>query len=220
MQIVSGPSYNMTVHFEAPPSVDLNREMAAFIDYVSASSSDPTAAVAKACVSHIYFESIHPFEDGNGRIGRAIVEKLLSQALGEFIPFSISHAIERRRKAYYQSLRDAQHSSDITPWMTFFVACLNEAVAYADKLVSFTTDKYAYLHTYQKQLSQSQLKAINKMFLAGPEGFQGGMTARKYMRITKCSRATATRSLTELATIGALRKRGAGRSVHYVLPQT
>lgn len=218
MQIISGPSYRLTVHFEAPPASQLREEMGSFIDYCSVRSTySHEEAILKAGIAHIWFESIHPFEDGNGRIGRAIIEKFLSQGLGDFIPFSISHAIERRCKEYYESLKQSQTSPDITAWMAFFVECLNEAVNYADTLVSFTVQKHAYFKKFDGLLSTPQIKAIGKMFLAGPKGFRGGMTAKKYMSITRASRATASRSLTELAGIGALEKKGAGRSVHYRL---
>ncbi|NJB87087.1 Fic family protein [Lewinella marina] len=218
MRIVSGPDYRQEIHFEAPPADRVPSEMQPFIDYCNTSRPQTVAGVTKAGVAHLWFESIHPFEDGNGRIGRAVMEKMLSQSLGVFVPFSLSHAIERRRKEYYAALNASSHSLDITPWMVYFSEVLLEALNHANQLVTFTLRKHEYLTAVGNQLSDHERKAIGKMLEAGPSGFQGGMTTKKYMRITRVSQPTAARALKRLSLIGALLQRGRGRATHYVLP--
>ena len=220
MQIVSGPSYKQNIHFEAPPASTVPVEMERFVGYCNTNTAKTIHPVLKAGVAHLYFESIHPFEDGNGRIGRAILEKLLSQHLGTFVPYSISHAIETNRKAYYTALRESTSSLDISPWLKYYCTILIEAVKYAGTLVSFSVQKQRYFHQFASQLDPHHQKAINKMFATGPAGFQGGMTTRKYVRINRVSQATAARALRYLTSIGALTQHGAGRSTHYLLPQT
>ena len=217
MQIISGPDYKREVHFEAPPAASVPAEMRRFVAYCNGPTNLPP--VLRAGVAHLYFESIHPFEDGNGRLGRAILEKLLSQDLGTFVPYSLSHAIEVRRKEYYQALNRSSHSLDITPWLTYFFEVLSEAVAYADTLVTFTLHKQRYFGQFADRLEPGHRKAIDKLFAAGPAGFQGGMTTKKYMRINRVSQATAARALRYLTALGALTQHGAGRSTHYRLPE-
>ena len=219
MRIVSGPVYRQTVHFEAPPADRVSTEMAALISFCNQPTSNYQSAVARAGVAHLWFESIHPFEDGNGRLGRALIEKLLSQQLGTFVPFSLSHSIEQHRSAYYAALQTSQHTLDITPWMTYFCEVLLHAVEYAQVLIGYSIRKYAYFQRFDAHLTPSARKAISKMFAAGPEGFKGDMTARKFASINRVSRATATRALQQLTALGALTQHGAGRSTHYRLPE-
>ena len=219
MRIVSGPSYKQKVHFEAPPATNVPVEMERFVGYCNTSTAKTVHPVLKAGVAHLYFESIHPFEDGNGRIGRAILEKLLSQHLGTFVPYSISHAIGSNCKAYYAALRESSSSLDISPWLAYYCQILIKAVEYADTLVGFSLQKQRYFKQFASQLDPHHRKAIDKMFATGPAGFQGGMTTRKYMRINRVAQATAARALRYLTSIGALTQQGAGRSTHYLLPQ-
>jgi Fic family protein len=168
-------------------------------------------------VAHLYFESIHPFEDGNGRIGRAIAEKALSQSLGRPVMLSLSKIIEGNKSAYYNALKEAQKSLEITGWINYFASVVLEAQRDAKAMVEFTLKKAQFFDRYKYQLNERQLKAINKMMQKGTEGFEGGMTAGKYISITKTSKATATRDLQQLHTIGVLIQEGAGRSVSYQL---
>ena len=218
MQIISGPEYKREVHFEAPPASRVPSEMQRFITYCNRRSD--LHPIIRAGVAHLYFESIHPFEDGNGRLGRAILEKLLSQELGTFIPFSLSHAVEARRKDYYRALNTSSRGLDINPWLSYYFEVLLEAVSYADSLVGFTIRKQHYYRRFANQLNAGHRKAIAKLFAAGPAGFRGGMTTKKYMRINRVSQATAARALGYLTTLGALTQHGAGRSTHYRLPET
>ncbi|HEX8022734.1 Fic family protein, partial [Mucilaginibacter sp.] len=174
-------------------------------------------AVLKSAVSHLYFESIHPFEDGNGRIGRAIAEKALSQSIGRPVMLSLSKIIEYNKAAYYAALKEAQRSLDITAWINYFASVILEAQRDAKAMVQFTLKKAQFFDRYKHQLNERQLKAINKMLEKGADGFEGGMTAKKYIGISKASKATATRDLQQLQEMGVFVQEGAGRSVKYQL---
>lgn len=218
MQIISGPIGRETLHFEAPPSKRVPQEMKNFVDwYNQFETPTPTQALIKTAISHLYFESIHPFEDGNGRIGRAIVEKCLAQSFGKPVFFSISSIIEKNKKLYYNSLEEAQRTLEISNWIAYFIDIILEAKSEAVKIVHFSLQKAVFFDTYKDVLNQRQLKAINKMFDAGYKGFEGGMTTKKYISITRASKATSTRDLQHLSEIGALHSFGKGRNVHYFL---
>lgn len=169
----------------------------------------------RAAIAHLYFESIHPFEDGNGRIGRAIAEKALSQTIGRPVLLSLSATIESNKSAYYSALETAQRSNDITAWMSYFVNTILEAQRQARQLLDLSFLKTKFFDRFKNNLNDRQLKAIRKMLEAGPEGFEGGMTARKYISITRASKATATRDLQELVELGALIAEGKTRSTQY-----
>ena len=215
MQIVSGSVARPKVHYEAPPSSRVPHEMKQFITWFN--ESPWMAPPVKAAVAHLYFESIHPFEDGNGRIGRAIVEKALSQGLQCPLPFSISKAIEANKKAYYHALQQAEKGLNITDWVEWFVQTLLEAQIFADKLIQFTISKWHFFAVFEHSLNERQNKVINRMLAAGPDSFQGGMNVRKYVGITGTSRATASRDLQDLVSMQVFMPMGAGRSARYEL---
>lgn len=221
MQVVSGAYGREIVHYEAPPSVRVPAEMEAFVSWYNSVSfpvkGQVPEAVLKSAIAHLYFESIHPFEDGNGRIGRAIAENALSQSLGRPVMLSLSKTIEADKKAYYSALKEAQGSLDITKWIYYFASTILDAQRDAKAVALFTLKKAQFFDRYKSRLDERQLKAINKMLDKGTDGFEGGMTAKKYMAITKVSKATATRDLQHLHEIGVLIQEGAGRSVHYQL---
>lgn len=221
MQIVSGAMGRWKIHFEAPPSSVVPKEMLSFIHWFNETAPDGQHPVKKApvrsAIAHLYFESIHPFEDGNGRIGRAIAEKALSQTIGRPAMLSLSAAIEANKKAYYEALMNAQRDNEITAWMAYFVPLTLEAQNRAMVLIDFTLKKTRFYDRFKGLLNERQLKAIGKMMDAGPEGFTGGMNASKYSSITKAPKATATRDLQSLAQLSALIQRGGGRSTHYLL---
>lgn len=224
MRIVSGGFGQEKVHFVAPPSVRVPEEMKAFISWFNEYSLDKfnllSTSPVRAGIAHLYFEAIHPFEDGNGRIGRLIAEKSLAQQLGFPLPFSLSYAIAHKPSAYYAALQTGTYRLDLTNWLTYFVDTCLLALDLGKKTINLTVRKAHFYAKYGDQLSTTNLKAIGKMFGTGPKGFQGGMTANKYVRINRVSKPTATRELAELTRIGALERRGAGRSTHYVLPGT
>jgi Fic family protein len=221
MQVISGTHGREVVHFEAPPSSSVLREMEGFIHWYNNAifplKTKIAEAVLKAAIAHLYFESIHPFEDGNGRIGRAIAEKALSQSLGRPVMLSLSNIIERDKVTYYSALKEAQRTLEITGWINYFAGVILDAQRDAKMMVQFTLQKARFFDLYKDQFNKRQLKAINKMMEKGTEGFQGGMTAKKYININKTSKATATRDLQQLQIMGVLTQEGAGRSVRYHL---
>lgn len=144
----------------------------------------------RAAIAHLYFESIHPFDDGNGRIGRAIAEKALSQGLGRPALLSLSRTIEANRKAYYSALESAQHSAEVTPWVTYFTRLVLDAQKEAETQVNFTLQKTKFFDRYKASLTERQSRVIQRMLEAGPTGVEGGMNARKYVALTKTYRLT------------------------------
>ncbi len=221
MQVISGPMGKEKIHFEAPPSKQVPREMKRFIKWFNDTAPGGQAEIKKAsvrsAVAHLYFESIHPFEDGNGRIGRAIAEKALSQTLGRPILLSLSRTIEADKKSYYAALEKASMSNDITRWVKYFVDITITAQEQARDLVDFILQKTRFFDHYKNQLNDRHLKVIKRMLDAGPDGFEGGINATKYGSLTKVSKATATRDLQHLSDIKALVVQGGGRSTRYVI---
>lgn len=219
MQVISGPFGHETVHFEAPPSSHIPTEMIGFIQWFNDTAPDESKAIRKAAVrsalAHLYFESIHPFEDGNGRIGRALSEKALSQGLGRPALLSLSRAIEAKRKDYYDALKEGQRSNNVTSWVTWFVNMVVEAQTQAEELIEFTLKKTRLFDRVRDQLNERQMQILRRMLEEGPDGFEGGMSAKKYMTITGASKATATRDLQDLAEKNILVPTGGGRSTRY-----
>ena len=219
MQVVSGAAGHERVHFEAPPSSRIPEEMARFIQWFNDTAPGGPNAIRKAAVrsalAHLHFESIHPFEDGNGRIGRALSEKVLSQGLGQPALLSLSRAIEAKRRDYYEALKEGQQSNDVTPWVTWFVNMALEAQIQAEEQIEFTLKKTRLFDRWKDQLNERQLQMLRRMLEEGPDGFEGGMSAKKYMVITGASKATATRDLQDLSDKGVFVPTGGGRSTHY-----
>lgn len=216
MQIVSGPLHEPRVHFEAVPSSRVPGEMRRFLVWFNESRKE-MPALARAAVSHAYFESIHPFEDGNGRIGRAITELALSQASGRPVLLALSRTISSRKKAYYWELEKVNTSLDVTAWVGFFAETILEAQRNAGGLLNFILAKAKFFERFRGVLNARQEKVLAKMFSAGPDGFVGGLSAGNYQSIAKASPATVTRDLTELVERGALRRTGEKRHTRYWL---
>ncbi|MCW3462994.1 Fic family protein [Chitinophaga nivalis] len=221
MQVISSAIGREIIHFEAPPSDRVSDEMNRFIqwfnDTAPGGKNEIRKAPVRAASAHLYFESIHPFEDGNGRIGRAIAEKALSQTIGRPLLLSISRTLENNKSSYYANLEEAQRSNEITKWVIYFTDVILTAQKQTKLLVEFTLKKTKFFDRFKSQLNDRQLKAVKKMWDAGTEGFTGGMTAKKYISITKVSKATATRDLQTLVESGIFILQGAGRNVHYHL---
>jgi len=221
MQVISGPFGNETVHFEAPPSNRVATEMNKFIrwfnDTAPGELNEIKSPPVRSAIAHLYFESIHPFEDGNGRIGRAIAEKALSQSIKRPVLLSLSRIIEANKAEYYQQIKLAQRGNEITAWVDYFVNVIVKAQQETIQQVSFTLQKTKFMDAFKNELNERQLKVVLKMLDAGPEGFEGGMTAKKYISITKTSKPTATRDLQHLTELGALLNQGGGRNTHYTL---
>ena len=219
MQIISGALGKEKVHFEAPPSDIVPKEMANFIkwfnDTAPGSKNEIRHAPIRAAISHLYFESIHPFEDGNGRIGRTIAEKALSQGIGRPVMLSLSKIIESNKKKYYAELEKAQLSTEINSWVKYFVETIIDAQEDSENLIDFTLKKVKFFDRFRELLNDRQLKVIKRVLDEGPEGFIGGINAGKYGSICKVSKATATRDLQYLLDIKAIFVSGGGRSTIY-----
>ncbi|ANP45918.1 Fic family protein [Candidatus Viadribacter manganicus] len=220
MQIVSGPFQNQRVHFEAPPSSAVGAEMRAFFSWLEESApsgTSPLSALTRAGVGHLWFESIHPFEDGNGRIGRALLETMLAQGLARPVLTGAAGTFLRRQKEYYQALEDASRTLDITDWLVWFASAVIEAQRRTEAQLSFVIDKARLMARVSGAINTRQERALLRMFEAGPEGFAGGLSAKNYMTITGAATATATRDLAELVTLGALTRTGDLKSTRYHL---
>ena len=220
MQIVSGHVGDPRIHFEAPPSAQVPREMGQFIEWynkTAPSGAEALPAVTRAGVSHLYFECIHPFEDGNGRIGRALAEKALAQSLGQPSLIALAATILARRARYYDALEAANKTTEITAWLAWFAGTTIEAQRRTLVLIEFLIDKTKLFDRLGAQINERQKKALLRMFQEGPEGFKGGMSAGKYSSITGASPATATRDLADLTEKGALIRGGERRHARYKL---
>jgi Fic family protein len=220
MQVVSGSVHEPSVHFEAPPSSRVSSEMKRFITWfvqTAPGGEETLPALTRAGMAHLYFESVHPFEDGNGRIGRAIAEKALAQSLGQPTLTALAATILARRKSYYEALEAANKENEITRWLMWFAGVAIEAQRRTIALVEFLIDKTKLLDRLKGQLNARQAKALLRMFREGPEGFKGGLSAGKYSTITGASPATTTRDLADLVEKGALLREGERRYARYRL---
>ena len=220
MQVISDPITKPKVHFEAPPSYRMTEEMTAFVGWFNKTApggNRPLPALTRAAVTHLYFVSIHPFEDGNGRIGRALAEKSLAQNLGQPTLIALAYTIQRKRKAYYAALERNNKSTDITNWLKYFAETILEAQDNTIKRVDFYVGKAKFYERLRGRLNDRQEKVVTRMFREGIDGFKGGLSAEKYISITQATRATATRDLQDLVAKGALTKTGELRHTRYHL---
>lgn len=218
MQVVSGPIGRETVHFEAPVADRLESEMTRFLDWFNSPPSiDP---VLKAAVAHFWFVTIHPFEDGNGRIARAIADMALARADGSKERFySMSSRTETERKAYYEHLeRQQRNDLDITEWLTWFLGCLDRAIDSAeDTLAAVLYNARLWRKANRRAVNERQHLVLNRML----NEFQGHMTTSKYAKLAKCSTDTALRDIRELLDRGILiQNPGGGRSTSYRLARS
>ena len=220
MQVVSGSIHNPKVHFEAPPSDRLSQDMTRFMNWfnqTSPQSSFPLSPLIRSGIAHLYFVSIHPFEDGNGRIGRALAEKALAQDLNQPSLIALATTIEKNKKAYYDALEFSNKDNHITDWLIYFAQMVLQAQQHSQHLVEFLIQKTKFYDRYKHVLNERQAKVIARMFQEGKEGFKGGLSAENYLRITKTSRATATRDLQDLTVQGVLTKTGELKYSRYFL---
>jgi Fic family protein len=220
MQVVSGPIHKRTVHFEAPPPSRVPDEMRRFITWFTDTApggKTPLPPLTRAGIAHLCFVCIHPFEDGNGRIGRALVEKSLAQNLGRPSLIALAYTIERKRKEYYASLERNNKETGITNWLEYFANTVLEAQHNTIKRVDFYVAKAKFYGKHRGVFNERQEKAIARIFREGIDGFQGGLSAENYISITGTSRATATRDLQDLIEKGALTKTGELRHTRYHL---
>lgn len=220
MQVVSGALHKLKVHFEAPLSEKVPGEMERFIEWYNQTAPGgmyQLPALTKAAIAHLYFVCIHPYEDGNGRIGRAIVIKSLSETLHQPLLIGLSYTIQKNRKLYYQALEENNKELDITSWLIYFSNTVLEALSYTQRLIDFIVEKGKLYNRIKGQLNQRQEKALGTMFQFGPDGFEFGLSAEKYISITGTSRATATRDLQDLVDKRVLTKSGELKSTRYRL---
>ena len=218
MRIVSGRLDSPQVFYEAPPSHRVPKEMETYLLWFNQTFHNGLPTLVHAGLAHLYFELIHPFEDGNGRIGRAIAEKALAMGAKHPLITSLSSTIERNKKAYYQGLAHANGSLEVTDWLVYFSEEVLKAQIQVQKLILFTVEKARYFENFRDKLNDRQSKVALRLFREGPEGFKGGLSAANYMRICTTSSATATRDLAEMVDLGALKKTGKLRHTRYYLP--
>ena len=220
MQIVSGPIHKPKVHFEAPPSERVKHDMQHFIAWFNDTAPkgrNPLPPLTRAGLAHLYFVCIHPFEDGNGRISRAIAEKALSQCLGEPTLIALSSIIQNDKKAYYHRLQQQNRQLEATEWLEYFAQTTLKAQDYSQRLIDFIVHKAKFYDRLREQLNLRQEKVLTRMFREGPDGFKGGLSAENYLRIVKTSRATATRDLQDLVEKAALVRTGEKKYTRYHL---
>jgi Fic family protein len=220
MQVVSGLIHKPTVHFEAPPSKAVPEEMQRFLTWFNDTAphgAKALPALTRAGLAHLYFVSIHPFEDGNGRVGRALAEKSLAQNLHYPSLILLAYTIERKRKDYYAALKRNNKDTEVTDWLTYFAHTILDAQSTTIKRVDFSVAKAKFHERLRGQLNERQAKLIARMFKEGIDGFQGGLSAENYIAITDTSRATATRDLHDLVEKGALSRTGELRYTRYAL---
>ncbi|MFN0011746.1 MAG: Fic family protein [Phycisphaerales bacterium] len=218
MQVISGRVYAPTVHFEAPPSKRVEGEMDRFIRWFNGTAPDgerPLPAVTRAGLAHLYFESIHPFEDGNGRIGRAIAEKVLAQSLGQPSLTAIATTVLVHRREYYDALEAANKHNEVSDWLAWFAGIALEAQQRTLAQVEFLIDKTRLLDRLRGALNARQEAVLLRVLREGPQGFKGGLSAGNYATIAKASAATATRDLADMVERGVLTRTGEKRYARY-----
>lgn len=218
MEVVSGAIGRRKVHYVAPPPESLNTEIDKFINWFN-NTKNGVDSLLRAGIAHLWFITIHPFDDGNGRIARAITDLALAQAEPTSIRFyNMPTAIFKRRNEYYHVLENTQKGSiDITLWLKWFLNTLVESLEDSIDRIQAVIVKARFWEKHSNTvLNERQLKVLNRLLDTAPDSFVGGITARKYMSLTKTSKATATRALSDLLDKGCLSKLdGGGRSTAY-----
>ncbi len=217
MQVVSGPIGKERVHFQAPPAGRLRSEMKKFLHWFN--KDNATDLVLKAGIAHLWFVTIHPFDDGNGRIARAIADMVLARSERSSQRFySMSAQIRQQRKAYYDILEATQKGNlDIAPWLEWFLDCLNRAFVRAETILAAVLDKARFWDRFASiEFNERQRGIVNRLL----DGFEGKLTSSKWARIANCSQDTALRDIEDLMNKGVLtRNAPGGRSTSYSLAQ-
>ena len=218
VQIVSGYAGREKVHYQAPPHHRVEREMERFLDWYN-NDSDQLGGPVRASIAHLWFERIHPFDDGNGRVGRAVADHALSQSLGRPTLACLATAIVDRRKEYYAAFErfDQNGELDANDFVDYFTDATARAQEIALAEIAFVLDKSRFFDRHRARMNRRQAKAMERMFREGRAGFKGGMTSGKYQAITKCASSTAARDLASLCAMGALAPSGEGRGRRYEL---
>lgn len=216
MQVVSGAFGHEKVHYEAPASADVAAEMERLISWCNTGGQSP---FIMAAVAHLWFVTIHPFDDGNGRISRTLADMLLARLdVDSARYYSMSAEINRNKKAYYEILERTQKGDlDITEWLLWFFDCLEKAITRASGIIERTLEKAAYWDRFREvDINERQRKVINRLW----DGFEGKLTSSKWAKMCSCSQDTALRDINDLISKSMLRKSGeGGRSANYLLPE-
>lgn len=221
MQIVSGPVGREKVHYEAPPSARVPLEMERFLAWwerTRRGSSEAMDGLLRAGVAHVWFETIHPFEDGNGRIGRALIDMALAQDASSPQRYcSLSRQLMAKREDYYDALNRAQLGSvDVTTWLLFFLEQFCVACAASQVIVDAAIERSRYWAAHASfPLNERQRKVLHRMLDAGKGGFEGGMSTQKYSHLASITKVTASRDLRDLERAGLLVATGQGRATRY-----
>ena len=220
MQVVSGRMDRPTIHFEAPPRKNLEAELDRFLEWFN----QPPAGLddlIRAGIAHLWLITLHPFDDGNGRLTRAVTDRALAKAERHSVRFySLSAAIMARRNAYYEHLENTQKGSlDITTWLNWFLETLEESLQQALLRVDRVMEKSRFWQRHaMTPLSERQIKVLNRLLDSAGEEFEYGINARKYQSLAKVSKPTATRDLGDLVSKGCIvQLPGGGRSTRYAL---
>lgn len=220
MQVISGPYQRPKVHFEAPPSHRVPAEMTRFLEWFRTTKSGERTvlpALTRAGLAHLYFVSIHPFEDGNGRLARALSEVALAQALREPSLIALSNQIEKTRNAYYLALENSNKTMEVTEWLLWFGNTVLAAQTHSIATIEHLVSKTQLFDRLRGKLNARQEKVLVRLFDAGPEGFIGGLSAKNYMTITGTTPATARRDLVDLVSKQALHRTGERKGTRYWL---
>jgi len=231
MQVVSRKGHREVVHFQAPPRAILEDELKLFLNAFNLKHAEEVHGIVGAAISHLWLITLHPFDDGNGRVTRALTDRALAQAEQTSIRFySLSDAIEKNRAAYYEILENTQAcktqtqqnpgcETDITEWLVWFLDVLAQAIEQGQQRIARVINKTRFWQTHsQTVLSARQVKVLNRLLDSAGEEFQQGINASKYKSLTDVSKATATRDLTELVSKGCLSQLpGGGRSTRYAI---
>jgi Fic family protein len=222
MQIVSGLPGREVIHYTAPPSAQVPAEMAAFLAWFERTAPRPGSAgmdgIARAALSHLWFETVHPFEDGNGRVGRAIADLALAQDDGSALRlYSLSRQLLADRRGYYAALAEGQRGTlDATPFVQWFAQAFAKACEASCAVIAASLEKSRFWTTHALEpLNERQRQLLQRLLDAGDGGFLGGLNAEKYLKMVRASKATATRDLTDLARRGLLRTSGQGKALRY-----
>jgi len=223
MQIVSNRGYRESIHYIAPPHIDILEEMSRFFDYVNSTIEEP---FIKSAIVHLWFVTIHPYDDGNGRIARAITNYILAKELGlEHRYYSLSVAIKQDKKGYYDGLERAQNlfynrEFDFTKWILWHTEMINNAITIALEEIDIIIQKTKFWDRAREHpLNQRQLKVLNKILDKGIKNFEGGLSTKKYASMTNTSTPTAKRDITQLLNCGLIEQieGTAGRNVRYMI---
>lgn len=225
MRIVSGPQWQENVHYEAPPSKEVPAHMQRFLDWFNNTAPFPAGAtegqridgLARAAIAHVWFESIHPFEDGNGRLGRAIVDMAMTQHFRQPVRLiSLSTQLEKNRCAYYDALNQEQRGdAEVTRWVQWFASQCSAAYEQTSQILDRVIEKRQFWEVHGNELPERKRSVLQRLLDDGNGGFLGGLNTDKYIKMTGISRATASRDLAEMVAAGQLWRNGAGKAIRY-----